>query len=69
MYTGKRNTYNEIDKTEKLIDEKLEKHLDNLVPRAFAIVKETARRFKENSFLEVTALPVRQGSGSHKGKH
>ncbi|MCX6261326.1 MAG: preprotein translocase subunit SecA [Bacteroidia bacterium] len=52
----KEEYYNEVDKNEKLIDEKLEKTLDNLVPRAFAIVKETARRFKENSFLEVTAL-------------
>jgi len=52
----KEEYYNEVDKIEKLIDDKLEKHLDNLVPRAFAIVKETARRFKENSFLEVTAL-------------
>jgi preprotein translocase subunit SecA len=52
----KEEYYNEVDKNEKLIDEKLEKTLDNMVPRAFAIVKETARRFKENSFLEVTAL-------------
>jgi preprotein translocase subunit SecA len=51
----KEEYYNEIDKIEKLIEEKLEKTLDNLVPRAFAIVKETARRFKENSSLEVTA--------------
>ncbi len=51
----KEEFYNEIDKIEKLIDEKLEKKLDMLVPRAFAIVKETARRFKENSVIEVTA--------------
>jgi preprotein translocase subunit SecA len=52
----KEEYYNEVDKIEKLIEEKLERTLDNFVPRAFAIVKETARRFKENSFLEVTAL-------------
>ena len=51
----KEEFYNEIDKIEKQIDEKLEKILDKLVPRAFAIVKETARRFKENSIIEVTA--------------
>src|SRR4030043_5719 len=51
----KEEYYNEIDKIEKLIDEKLEKKLDTLIPRAFALVKETARRFKENSVLEVTA--------------
>lgn len=51
----KEEFYNEADKLEKLIEEKLETILDSLVPRAFAIVKETARRFKENSVLEVTA--------------
>ncbi len=51
----KEEIYNTIDKIEKQINEKLEETLDQLVPRAFAIVKETAKRFKENSFLEVTA--------------
>jgi preprotein translocase subunit SecA len=51
----KEEIYNDIDKIEKLINEKLEVTLDQLVPRAFAIVKETAKRFKENSTLEVTA--------------
>ena len=51
----KEEIYNEIDKIEKEINVKLEQVLDQMVPRAFAIVKETARRFKENSTLEVTA--------------
>jgi len=51
----KEEIYNEIDKIEKEINIKLELVLDQIVPRAFAIVKETARRFKENSILEVTA--------------
>ena len=51
----KEEIYNSIDKVEKQISEKLEVTLDQLVPRAFAIVKETAKRFKENSDLEVTA--------------
>jgi preprotein translocase subunit SecA len=51
----KEEIYNEIDKIEKQIDEKIETVLDSLVPKAFAIVKETARRFKENSVMEVTA--------------
>jgi preprotein translocase subunit SecA len=54
VYT-KEEIYNEIDKIEKRIDEKLETVLDQCVPVAFAIVKETARRFKENSVLEVSA--------------
>ena len=51
----KEEIYNGIDKIEKQLDEKLEVTLDQLVPKAFAIVKETARRFKENNVLEVTA--------------
>jgi preprotein translocase subunit SecA len=51
----KEEFYNEIDKIEKRITEKLEEVLDESVPEAFAVVKETARRFKENSVLEVTA--------------
>ncbi len=52
----KEEIYNEIDKIEKRITDKLEVVLDECVPEAFAIVKETARRFKETSVLEVTAM-------------
>jgi len=52
----KEELYNEVDKVEKRINEKLEHVLDLCVPMSFAIVKETARRFKENSILEVTAM-------------
>ena len=51
----KEEIYNTIDKNEKQINDKLEDTLDQLVPRAFAIVKETTKRFKENSVIEVTA--------------
>ncbi|HPY67829.1 MAG TPA: preprotein translocase subunit SecA [Bacteroidales bacterium] len=51
----KEEIYTEIDKIEKNIDSKLESILDELLPVAFAIVKETARRFKENEELVVTA--------------
>jgi preprotein translocase subunit SecA len=51
----KEEIYNHIDKLEKQIEEKLEDILDKCLPVAFAIVKETARRFKQNSTLEVTA--------------
>jgi len=47
--------YQQIDLIEKQIDDKIDQVLDQLLPEAFAIVKETARRFKENEFLEVTA--------------
>ncbi|MBQ7162030.1 MAG: preprotein translocase subunit SecA, partial [Bacteroidales bacterium] len=47
--------YSEIDKIDKHILEKLEKALDEVLPQVFAIVKDTARRFAENEFIEVTA--------------
>jgi len=47
--------FNEIDKLEKERDEELEKVLEEVLPQAFAVVKETARRFKENGKLEVSA--------------
>jgi preprotein translocase subunit SecA len=52
---NKEEIYNQIDKIEKQINEKLEVVLDGVLPKAFAVVKETARRFKENEVLEVTA--------------
>ncbi|MBO5902774.1 MAG: preprotein translocase subunit SecA [Tidjanibacter sp.] len=45
----------EIDDKTKLIDEKIEQKLDEILPEAFAIMKSTARRFTENSTVEVTA--------------
>ena len=51
----KEDLYNEID---RLKDERygIEKTtLDEILPEAFAVIKETARRFKENEVLEVTA--------------
>ncbi|MDD2618331.1 MAG: preprotein translocase subunit SecA [Bacteroidales bacterium] len=47
--------YEQIDKIEKDITEKLEKALDEALPQAFSIVKDTARRFKENEKIVVTA--------------
>lgn len=48
-------TYERIDKLEEKIDEKIEQVLNEILPVAFAIVKETARRFTENDIVEVTA--------------
>ncbi len=45
----------EVDKLTKQIDEKIEEVLLEVLPAAFAIMKSTARRFKENQFIEVTA--------------
>ena len=45
----------EIDSTTKRIDEKIEEQLDRILPEAFAIMKDTARRFAQNETVEVTA--------------
>ena len=51
----KETIYSKIDTIEKEITESLEGILDEMMPRAFAIVKDTARRFKENETVEVEA--------------
>ncbi|MFM7629645.1 MAG: preprotein translocase subunit SecA [Algoriphagus sp.] len=49
--------FNQIDALEKERDKELEKVLEDVMPTAFAIVKETARRFKEVGKLQVKASP------------
>ena len=51
----KEELYKKIDALEKQSDEQLEIVLMQVLPEAFAVVKETARRFKENETLTVTA--------------
>lgn len=50
--------YDEIDKLIKRRDELLEEVLEKILPEAFAVVKETARRFKENEELAATATEL-----------
>ncbi|WP_159517285.1 preprotein translocase subunit SecA [Sunxiuqinia indica] len=47
--------YQEIDKIEEQINEKIEVVLNEVLPAAFAVVKETARQFKDNEQLVVNA--------------
>ncbi|MDN3687621.1 preprotein translocase subunit SecA [Cyclobacterium jeungdonense] len=47
--------FNDIDRVEKERDEALEVSLEKVLPRAFAVIKETARRLKENEQLTVAA--------------
>ena len=51
----KERLYGEIDKIEEAITEKLEGVLNDILPEAFAVVKETAKRFTENETIEVSA--------------
>ena len=47
----------EVDKIEKVILDKMEVKLNEELPEAFAIMKDTARRFAENEEVVVTATP------------
>lgn len=52
---SKETIFKQIDELEVERNKELEKVLLEILPKTFAIVKETARRFKENDQLEVTA--------------
>jgi preprotein translocase subunit SecA len=63
----KESIFAQIDKLELDRNKELEKVLLKVLPRAFAIVRDTARRFKENEYLEVTATDFdRELSGRHE---
>ncbi len=51
----KEGIYKQIDKLEKDSYEKTQKVLNDILPEAFSVVKETARRFAENTEVVVTA--------------
>ena len=51
----KEEIYKRIDKLEKDSYDKTQKVLNDILPEAFSVVKETARRFAENSEVVVTA--------------
>lgn len=47
--------YKQIDEIESSTDEKIEEVLAEILPEAFAVVKETARRFAQQDKIKVTA--------------
>ncbi len=49
---GRDDVYKEVDELKKERDQKIEEILEEILPEAFAVVKETSRRFKENEQLE-----------------
>ncbi|HEY0749852.1 MAG TPA: preprotein translocase subunit SecA, partial [Chitinophagaceae bacterium] len=55
---GKDAVYQQVDKLKKDRDKKIEEVLQDILPEAFAVVKETARRFKENTELVSTATDL-----------
>ncbi len=62
----KESIFLQIDKIELERNKELEKVLIEVLPQAFAIIRETAKRFKENDYLEVRATEFdRQLAATH----
>lgn len=51
----KESLYKKIDELSKTTYQKSQEVLDTILPEAFSVIKETARRFKENEWTEVSA--------------
>jgi preprotein translocase subunit SecA len=62
----KERIFNQIDKLEAERNTELERVLLDILPRAFAVVKETARRFSTNEQLSVTATDFDREIASRK---
>ena len=58
--------YDQVDALGKDRDAELEKVLLEILPEAFAVVKETSRRLSENDYLEVTATQFDRDYASRK---
>ena len=54
----KNNIYEQVDKLEKQVLDKIEEALNEIMPEAYAVMKETAKRFKENEIVEATATDL-----------
>ena len=54
----KNEIFEQVDKLEKHQLEKIEEALNHILPEAFAVLKETAKRFKENEVVEATATDL-----------
>jgi len=58
--------YDQLDKLQKDRDKELEKVLMEILPEAFAVMKDTARRFTENTTIEVTATQADRELAAYK---
>ena len=54
----KEKLYSQLDKLEKESYELTQEILNQILPEAFAVMKDTARRFVENEYIEVTATQM-----------
>ncbi|OQA97986.1 MAG: preprotein translocase subunit SecA [Bacteroidetes bacterium ADurb.Bin217] len=65
-FAKREEMYDTIDSLKKDIDKTIEKTLDEILPQAFAVVKETAKRFTQNAVVEVEALEFDKELATHK---
>ena len=63
----KERLYDQIDKIEESVTDKIEEVLLEILPEAFAVVKETARRLKDQGSLTVTATEMDKDLAANKG--
>jgi preprotein translocase subunit SecA len=64
----KESIYNEVDKLTKEIDQEIEKVLEEILPEAFAIIKETAKRLKENPEIRLRTTEFDRILATHASK-
>ena len=64
----KETLFKEVDELRKTKDKALEDVLQSILPEAFAVVKETSRRFSNNETLEVTATDHDRSLAAKAGK-
>ena len=62
----KENISRQIDHLTEEIDRKIEEKLDEILPEAFAIMKDTGRRFAQNSEIVVTATDFDRNLAAEK---
>ena len=58
--------YNEIEKVENNYLDSLDKYLDSILPKAFAVIKETTKRFNNNIEIIVKSTPFDEKISSNK---
>jgi len=58
--------FKQIDQITKTVDEKIEEVLNKILPRAFANIRETSHRFKENQEISVTASEMDKSLATRK---
>jgi preprotein translocase subunit SecA len=62
----KEKIYNKIDEIEKSVIDKIEVILNEILPEAFAVIKETATRFKNNPTIKVAATDFDRDLAANK---